>query len=69
MINNADVLIQLCTRECDKFLSVCMSLSGTVSPCIMFHYEINLLCLTYHHPDANCLQATDEVAYCDYNHR
>lgn len=51
MINNADVFIRLYMDVCNLtkqvthiFLSVYrMSLSGTISPCIMFHYEINLL--------------------------
>lgn len=68
MINNADVPVSLhAWAELDAQFS--LSVNCTISLYIMFHSEINLFHLTYSHPDANCLQATDEVAYCDYNHR
>lgn len=78
VLNDSDVLysfmgMNMTSSEKTKQISLSVSCMCECKyshySCIMFHYEINLRYLTYSHPDANCLQATDEVAHCDYNHR
>lgn len=61
MINNADYLIY-------SVVSVLYDATAYYFTMLYFMTLINLLRLTYPHPDANCLQGTAVVAHFDYHH-